>query len=286
MEQVGQYRNDWRAIYAQNKQCKPRRQQNSNLSEAEKSVGPATISPVNLKLRPSNAPRTQSQVLSKQSKKTDLAVIKQHALPRRGFEGEGVRGWGGLRSESRRREHQAAATLIHSLKEQAPSVNGDGESSQRPRIITPSKPQPNLKTTPLAPNLSLSGDAPSDKMTVHPTHPVHRYGDIIPPTGPAIQRRTPVQRSLVQISGPPSSHGRPANTFLRPSPQERGRTVIKGDEDWQTWVEVAVKVFGLPSDITTLDIHRLFIKEGSIESIEIFENSRGVRDGNARIRFR
>ncbi|KZF20474.1 RdRP-domain-containing protein [Xylona heveae TC161] len=60
---------------------------------------------------------------------------------------------------------------------------------------------------------------------------------------------------------------------------------IKPVEDWSNWTELGVKVSGLPSSITTLELYRMLIDEGPIETIEIFESTRGTRDGVARVRF-
>jgi hypothetical protein len=54
---------------------------------------------------------------------------------------------------------------------------------------------------------------------------------------------------------------------------------------WASWVEVPVKLFGLPLDMTTLSLWERFSKEGKVETIEIFESRTGQRNGGAKIRF-
>ena len=55
--------------------------------------------------------------------------------------------------------------------------------------------------------------------------------------------------------------------------------------DWQEWLEVAVRVTGLPRDlhITTKDIWATFKSQGQISTIELGDC--GVRDGTALVRF-
>ncbi len=128
----------------------------------------------------------------------------------------------------------------------------------------------------------------------HLPHHSNEYGDsVIAPRVPATMRRTPQQRNSVSIHGPPSSNGRRNNTFRRPPPQAFGRQLqnSRGPEhrrpgdDWSEWIELGIKLAGLPRYVTTLDLWRAFSKEGSVATIEIFEDSKGERDGKGRIRF-
>jgi hypothetical protein len=61
---------------------------------------------------------------------------------------------------------------------------------------------------------------------------------------------------------------------------------MQQDPKWPTWVELPVKVFGLPPYITTLHLWERFSEEGKVETVEIFENRAGQRQGGAKIRFR
>ena len=56
--------------------------------------------------------------------------------------------------------------------------------------------------------------------------------------------------------------------------------------DWTTWDEVRVKIFGLTPAVTTQDLWRAFNSKGFLFKIEIFEDSRGARDGKAQLWFR
>lgn len=55
---------------------------------------------------------------------------------------------------------------------------------------------------------------------------------------------------------------------------------------WTSWQELTVRIHGLPATATTRDIYRCFSKQGKIVQIELFENTRGERDGNAIVKFR
>lgn len=68
--------------------------------------------------------------------------------------------------------------------------------------------------------------------------------------------------------------------------QQPSDSVVRRQGGWCSWIELRVKIFGLPATLTTLDIWQCFSKEGTIDAIEIFENSQGVREGKASIRYR
>ncbi|KFY36742.1 hypothetical protein V495_07655 [Pseudogymnoascus sp. VKM F-4514 (FW-929)] len=74
-------------------------------------------------------------------------------------------------------------------------------------------------------------------------------------------------------------------TQQQPSGPQHIGPVLKLKEPWQTWTELTVRVYQLPPSVTTWDLFRCFEKEGSIVFIELHENSRGVRQDSARIRF-
>ncbi|OBT57998.1 hypothetical protein VE04_02007 [Pseudogymnoascus sp. 24MN13] len=61
--------------------------------------------------------------------------------------------------------------------------------------------------------------------------------------------------------------------------------ILKTKEPWQKWTELTVRVSQLPATMTTWDLFKRFEREGSIAFIELHENSRGVRQDSARIRF-
>lgn len=61
--------------------------------------------------------------------------------------------------------------------------------------------------------------------------------------------------------------------------------VARRDDDWRTWAELRLKVMGLPVGITTQELWACFCWHGSVTQIEIMEDSKGNRDGNARLTF-
>ncbi|KAL7275453.1 hypothetical protein RUND412_001605 [Rhizina undulata] len=62
--------------------------------------------------------------------------------------------------------------------------------------------------------------------------------------------------------------------------------ILRRDEPWRKWSEITVKVGpGLPMSFNTLDMYHLFMDFGDLESIELFENGAGVRDGSGRVKF-
>ncbi|KAI9785648.1 MAG: hypothetical protein M1816_008271 [Peltula sp. TS41687] len=102
-------------------------------------------------------------------------------------------------------------------------------------------------------------------------------------------RRLPPGPSTVTNRGPPSAHSRPNNAFVRPVPTGhafRGPAPLVVNDEWKTWDEVSIKIRGLPHDITTLALYKVFQDEGSLDYIDLYEDSAGRKDGNARIRFR
>lgn len=82
-----------------------------------------------------------------------------------------------------------------------------------------------------------------------------------------------------QVSAP--AH-RPRATYQRSS----GGPIARRWDNWASWSEVQVKVFGLTANITTSDLWKCFSKEGTIVTIELFEDRTGARDGKALVRFR
>ena len=69
---------------------------------------------------------------------------------------------------------------------------------------------------------------------------------------------------------------------MRPAFRSSGRL----EDDWTKWVELGLKISGLPPSTTTRDLYRWFSKEGNIVFIELYENTRSQREGTACVRFR
>ncbi len=123
----------------------------------------------------------------------------------------------------------------------------------------------------------------------------NQYGNFgHPKRAPAAERRTPQQQITIDIHGPPSSTGRRSNRFQRPPPLAMNRPVQahqgpehrRPENDWTQWIELGIKLSGLPLTVATFDLWQSFRHEGSIATVEIFEDSQGKRDGRGRIRFR
>lgn len=61
--------------------------------------------------------------------------------------------------------------------------------------------------------------------------------------------------------------------------------IFKDRKPWQSWSRLGIKIRGLHPSITTWDLWEAFAYEGRVVYIEIFENSTGRKDGNAKVRF-
>lgn len=83
-------------------------------------------------------------------------------------------------------------------------------------------------------------------------------------------------RSMAEASNNPPS----ASPRAPPQP-------IFVNKDWMSLPEIVVRVGpDLPLQYTTWDLYNLFADYGEVESVELFENSRGTRDGCGKIKFR
>lgn len=109
-------------------------------------------------------------------------------------------------------------------------------------------------------------------------------------------KRSQLNRSSTVPRNVIPSPGRPVNAARRPSPQgpvtpsqqpqQQHGAVARRQNDWTTWNELSVRLFGLPPNVSTRDLWKSLSKEGSIAIIELYEDSRGNRDGRGVIRFR
>ncbi|KAL8679212.1 MAG: hypothetical protein Q9186_004509 [Xanthomendoza sp. 1 TL-2023] len=59
--------------------------------------------------------------------------------------------------------------------------------------------------------------------------------------------------------------------------------VFRREDDWTTRPELRFKVSGLPKDITTHALWASFSCHGTVSHVEIFEDTKGARDGSARV---
>ena len=87
-----------------------------------------------------------------------------------------------------------------------------------------------------------------------------------------------------RISAGPMSRRSPQKPHPRPT--LRPTEVVRRDDDWTTRPELRLKVQGLPPYINTYALWISFSRHGAVSQTEIFEDSRGLRDGFARITFR
>ena len=144
------------------------------------------------------------------------------------------------------------------------------------------------RASPFASNTSVQRPVslPQRKPRQQPTRLVHNQHPLQPPQ---------ISRDLHRL---PDGTMQSTHTSTRSSPSVRrtgssphhqhqlSQPIMQRQDGWSTWIELRVKVFGLPPSITTLDLWHCFSKEGSINIIEIFEDSKGSREGKAMIRYR
>lgn len=74
----------------------------------------------------------------------------------------------------------------------------------------------------------------------------------------------------------------------KPPPKRTARPVevVRREDDWTTRPELRLRVLGLPPDISTRALWDSFSPHGAVSQIEIFEDSRGLRDGSAKVIFK
>lgn len=84
----------------------------------------------------------------------------------------------------------------------------------------------------------------------------------------------------------PSRGGYPRASFVQAPPQADRRTMpIMRNEEWRKWPRVTVKLSGLPLSVETYDLYIEFEQFGDLEMIQIHENDRAIKTGQATIRF-
>lgn len=88
-------------------------------------------------------------------------------------------------------------------------------------------------------------------------------------------------------SPPPPQPPPPSPPPPPPPPSPPVTQQLSFGNDWRTWPEISVRVGpDIPLGYTTWDMYYLFSEYGVVESVDLFENSRGTRDGNGRVKFR
>lgn len=135
-----------------------------------------------------------------------------------------------------------------------------------------SKPASSIETPPFPipkPMVRLPGQ---QSVMPHSKQPSTRGGDARGSSMPFGSRRVNYQRPF---SRPFNSRPYPANSTGR-----------YNAPDWTTWQDLTVKIHDLPATATTRDLYRCFSRQGNIVRIELYENTRGERDGKASVKFK
>ena len=100
-------------------------------------------------------------------------------------------------------------------------------------------------------------------------------------------RRSQLPNSMSSTSTLPKSLENYRPVVRLPPPQYHARNINpNGPSYWATWPELGVKISKLPPGTTTRDLWMCFSQEGTIMSIDLYEDRRGLRDGKGCIRFR
>lgn len=133
----------------------------------------------------------------------------------------------------------------------------------------------------------MTGDLPNSMALSNQTN---YRSPLPPPQYPQVNGNASNSQNFKHLSN------RAHNLPLRPPPQRKiassslpyrqDGAVARRPNDWSAWIELRVKIYGLPAKASTLDVWKCFSKEGSIAAIEIYEDRNGSRDGKAAVRFR
>ena len=142
------------------------------------------------------------------------------------------------------------------------------------------QPRPGDSSQPSTENIKLTSSS-----FTSPSSPSLHHSRIERPYKPSVVQRETTNVSTLLINRPlrhvPKMNGRPGRgSRLGQIPTSRR------EDDWRNWIEVRLRIIGLPQNITTQEIWSCFSRYGSLASIKIFENSRGHRDGKAIVTFR
>lgn len=134
--------------------------------------------------------------------------------------------------------------------------------------------------------LTILGTALSDTMPAYMS---------LTSQGPSPQRHR-LNRNTTNVRNEAPLPGRSSNAPHRssaPGPlalprfqKQLNGPVARRQDDWTTWIELSIRVAGLTSNVSTRDLWKAFSNEGSIATIELYEDSKGNRDGKGVIRFR
>lgn len=72
----------------------------------------------------------------------------------------------------------------------------------------------------------------------------------------------------------------------RPGHRNSTGVLLPSSADWRTWAFVQVRLYDLPHDVTTADIHRNFRGRGNVSQIQIYESRIGGQSSSAEITFK
>ena len=101
--------------------------------------------------------------------------------------------------------------------------------------------------------------------------------------------------SSSSLSFSPSFSRKPSPTEMLGGPPNRGRggnfTASTSrpalmDSAWSSWESVAVNLGSVPSEVNSLTIWRAFSREGTVSSVELYDDAMGRRTGRGRVWFR
>ena len=116
------------------------------------------------------------------------------------------------------------------------------------------------------------------------------------PSSSFLSHHTTPNKAIDGVHNQSSFNCAPDQSYHRPPPRPfdgqyyaSNRAIHFGraaQDDWTQWPELSLKISDLPPATTTRDIYKHFSQEGNVVVIELFENSRGERDGKAVVRFR
>lgn len=152
------------------------------------------------------------------------------------------------------------------------SATGHRETPIAPLTLRQSKPASGIE------DRSFSGHKPVIRL---PSRPVHMSHPVPSNFGVGSTRGFPLPSSLRNGKYQPPSYrphkggGKPVNPTSRYGPLV-----------WTTWQEVSVRIRDIPPTTTTRDLWRCFSKQGTIVGIELYENTKGKREGSASVKFR
>lgn len=144
-------------------------------------------------------------------------------------------------------------------------------------------PQPSTRSGAHSPGYPARGSAPgTHKRRAHSRRGVSQLRRS--PGSPESARTTPNPAAPHRLAQRRSAQKTSWNS-LSQQLQQNG-AAVRRENDWTTWVEIGIRVYGLTPTVSTLDLWKCFNREGPITSIKIFEDGKGNREGKASIRFR